>query len=142
MSFHTWVHLNCSGSSCCRLRLTKVLLTEEELPIQITYLNDIWICQNDTPIPGSKTNHGIILEQLTPNGSSSNHKQVAVLNLLIKCLSKQNDGAQLSLLHAWIIQHGLFCPRIDFINDKRITISFVVRIRVIICERFFSDVIY
>ena len=93
MSFHAWVHLNCSGCSCCRLWLTKMLLPEEELPIQITNLNDIWICQNDMPISGSKTKHGIIFKQLTSNGSSSNHKQLAVLNLLIEWLPIENDGA-------------------------------------------------
>lgn len=47
VALHVLVHVDSCGCSSLSLRLTKMLFAEEELTIQVAYLNNIRISQHD-----------------------------------------------------------------------------------------------
>jgi len=96
--FQVLVHLDCRGCRCWRFWLSQMLFSEQELPIEVANLNNIGISEDDMPIFSSTdTKHRIVFEKLTSDSPSSNHKQLAILNLLVKIFTKQGHLCEFSL---------------------------------------------
>lgn len=101
VSLQLLVHPDGSGSCSCRLWLSQMLLSEQELSIQVADLNHVRVCQNDRAsfrtllgvcFTTSNSEHGIILEQLTANCSSTDHEQVRIGKSINHILT--NDDSQ------------------------------------------------
>jgi hypothetical protein len=58
-----------------------MLLSEEELPVQVAHLNHVWVSYNDFSLFSSaEAYHGIVLEKFATDGTSPDHEHLAVLD--------------------------------------------------------------
>mmetsp|Transcript_47908 Transcript_47908/g.124379 ORF Transcript_47908/g.124379 Transcript_47908/m.124379 type:complete len:270 (-) Transcript_47908:1088-1897(-) len=83
-----WVHLCGTGSRSRRFWLPNVPVSEKELPRQIGSFNYIVICNNDFSAITTNTHHRKILQELTSQSTSTNHKILKRFNALLNRLAE------------------------------------------------------
>ena len=78
---HVRIHLDGSCGSRLRLGLPQMLLSEQELPIQVRDLDDVGIGHRDHPLLASaEAKHCIVLKKLATDCPCSDHEDLAVLD--------------------------------------------------------------
>mmetsp|Transcript_28558 Transcript_28558/g.25528 ORF Transcript_28558/g.25528 Transcript_28558/m.25528 type:complete len:275 (+) Transcript_28558:1672-2496(+) len=86
-----FVHLDGGSSSSLGFGLSQMLFSEQELSVQVGNFDNIRISEDNLAsfkalllvfITSTKANHSIVLQQFTTNGTSTNHKEGSVSNLL------------------------------------------------------------
>lgn len=125
VSFQLLVHLYGSRRCCRGLGLAQVLLPEQELAVQIAQLDYIWVSQHYGSSFGARgcvllgapySEHGIVLEQLAANSSSTDHEEARAGQLLDGSLAHDYSEAirpipslsrSSKLLHVGLCKHTL-----------------------------------
>ena len=89
VTLQVWVHLRSCSSRSHRLWLSKVLLSEQELPVEVAQLDDVWIGKGYLPLwTSSKTNHGEVFQKFASDSSSSYHEYLCIPDLFDEFGSK------------------------------------------------------
>lgn len=87
VALESLVHLDCCRGCCGGLWLAKVLLSEEELPVQVAHLDHVRIGQNNRSslkslalilLTTSDSEHSVILQKLAANSTGANHEEAGV----------------------------------------------------------------
>jgi hypothetical protein len=101
VSFQSRIHLNHCGRSCCALWLTKVLLSEQELSVEVGNLNVVRVSHHNASslFSGSQLKHREIFEQLTSNGSGTDHEDLRIFKFLEELSANDGPKACCPVLH-------------------------------------------
>ena len=95
-----WIHDLGLATRALGLGFADMLLSEEELSIQVGYLDVIVICHFDLAfLSTAKTHKGKCLEVLTSESSSSNHESVDFAKLLLNFSSVYLNLVVVSTVH-------------------------------------------